>query len=92
MKNMSMMSRPPFRDEVVRTVEIKGYEYVSIGTLAKMYDMSYNKMVEVISRLQLSHEVRVLELGPRVTRVNLAEFRCALMDCVTVSTQLAKGV
>ena len=87
-----MKIRKPTEDDVVRVVEIKGIEYISVGNLAKLYDMSYNKMVEVISGLQLSHEVRVLSLGERLTRVNFADFRRALLDCATMSTQLAKGV
>ena len=87
-----MKIRKPMEDDVVRVVEIKGIEYISIANLAKMYDMSYNKMVEVIAGLQLSHEVRVLSLGERLTRVNFADFRRALMDCAKVTTQLAKSI
>lgn len=85
-----MKTREVRKGDEVRTVELKGCEYVSIGTLAKLYDVSYNKMVELISRLQLTHEVRVLSLGERLTRVNLCEFRRALMDCATVTTQIAE--
>ena len=87
-----MTVRKPRVDEVVRVVEIKGYEYISIGNLAKMYDMSYNKMAEVITALQQTHDVRVLSLGERLTRINFADFRRALLDCATLSTQLTKGV
>ena len=87
-----MKTRRPMADDVVRVIEVKGIEYISVANLAKMYDMSYNKMVEVITGLQMSHEVRVLILGERLTRVNFADFRRALMDCATVSTQLAKGL
>lgn len=85
-----MKTREARETDIVRPVELKGCEYVSIGTLAKLYDVSYNKMVELISRLQLTHEVRVLSLGERLTRVNLCEFRRALMDCATVTTQIAE--
>ena len=77
-------------DELMRVVELKGYEYASIGTLAKNYELSYRGMVELIGRLQETHEVRVLSLGERLTRVNLCEFRRALMDCATVTTQIAE--
>ena len=85
-----MKTREAKDTDVVRPVELKGCEYVSIGTLAKLYDVSYNKMVELISRVQLTHEVRVLIMGERMTRVNLYEFRRALMDCATVTTQIAE--
>ncbi len=75
-------------DELMRVVELKGYEYASIGTLAKNYEVSYKSMVELIGRLQETHEVRVLELGPRATRVNVADFRRALLDCVPVRTSI----
>lgn len=78
------------KGDEVQTVELKGCEYVSIGTLAQLYDVSYNRMVELISRLQLTHEIRVLNLGERLTRVNLCEFRRALMECATVTTQIAE--
>lgn len=87
-----MTIRKPKVDEVVRVVEIRGIEYISIANLAKMYDMSYNKMVEVIASLQQTHEVRVLSLGERLTRVNFADFRRALLDRATLSTQLVKSV
>ena len=85
-----MKTREARETDVVRPVELKGCEYVSIGTLAKLYDVSYKMMVDIISRLQLTHEVRVLILGGRSLRVNLAEFRRALMDCATVTTQIAE--
>lgn len=75
-------------DELMRVVELRGYEYASIGTLAKNYELSYKCMVELIGRLQETHEVRVLELGPRQTRVNVADFRRALLDCVPVRTSI----
>lgn len=35
-----------------------------------------------------TREARVLELGPRQTRVNVADFRRALLDCVPVRTSI----
>ena len=75
-------------DELMRVVELKGYEYVSIRTLARNYEVSYNKMVEIIGWLQETHEVRVLEIGGGVRRVNLADFRRALMERAVVKTTL----
>ena len=86
-----MKTRAPRTDDIVRVVEVKGIEYISIPNLAKLYDVSTNTIRDLIATLQQTHEVRVLSLGERTTRVNFADFRRALLDSVFVSNSITKN-
>lgn len=66
----------------VRVVELKGYEYAKIGTLAKAFDLSKKKMEELLLRLSEHHEIKVLPIGERSTLVNVADFHRALVQTV----------
>lgn len=76
----------------VQLVKLSGVEWSKVGTLAKVFGLSTEVMREKIIQLQQTHEVKVLMWGERAQLVNVADFYRALMDCVPVVTQLAKGV
>lgn len=77
-------------DETVVTVELKGFEYCKLPTLARTLDISANQMREVLADFCESHEIRILELGPRMQLVNVRDFRRALMDRVHVRSGFVK--
>ena len=78
-------------DETVVTVELKGFEYCKLPTLARTLDISVSQFREVLADFCESHEIRILELGPRMQLVNVRDFRRALMDRVTVRNGLLKA-
>lgn len=78
-------------DETVVTVELKGFEYCKLPTLARTLDISANQMREVLADFCTTHEIRVLMLGPRMQLVNVRDFRRALMERVTVRNGLLKA-
>lgn len=86
-----MKTRTPRTDDIVRVVEVKGIEYISIPNLAALYDVSSNTIRDLIVSLQQTHEVRVLILGERSLRVNFADFRRALLDSVCISNSITKN-
>lgn len=71
-------------DETVVTVELRGFEYCKLPTLARTLDISVSQFKEVLADFCESHEIRILELGPRLQLVNVHDFRRALMDRVAV--------
>jgi len=71
--------KPLAADETVVTVELKGFEYCKLPTLAKTFDISANQFLEVLSDLCSTHEIRVLEMG-RMQFVNVSDFRRALLE------------
>ncbi len=78
-------------DETVVTVELKGFEYCKLPTLARTLDISANQMREVLADFCTTHEIRILELGPRMQLVNVRDFRRALMErCQVRSGYLRK--
>ena len=72
----------------VRTIELRGYEYAKVVTLARSFDLSKKSMEELIHRLSLTHEIRVMTLGERCKLVNVADFHRALVDVVPVQNGL----
>lgn len=75
----------------VRVVDLRGFEYARIGTLARNFDLSRRAMEELIARLCLSHEIRVLKVGERSTLVNVADFHRALVAVVPPQNGLASA-
>ena len=55
--------------DVLVLVELKGFEYCKLPTLARTLDISANQMREVIADFCETHEIRILELGPRMPMV-----------------------
>ena len=82
--------KPLAADETVVLVELKGFEYCKLPTLARTLDISANQMREVLADFCTTHEIRILELGPRMQLVNVRDFRRALMDRVHVRSGLLK--
>ena len=82
--------KPLAADETVVTVDLRGFEYCKLPTLARTLDISANQMREVLKDFGETHEIRVLELGPRMQLVNVRDFRRALMDRVHVRSGLLK--
>lgn len=78
-------------DETVVTVDLRGFEYCKLPTLARTLDISVSQFKEVLADFCESHEIRILELGPRMQLVNVRDFRRALMDRVTVRNGLLKA-
>lgn len=66
----------------VAIVELKGHQFAKPGTLAKWLDISVEALHDLIFRLSETHEIRVLELGPRLKLVMVRDFYKALMACV----------
>lgn len=77
-------------DATVVLVELKGFEYCKLPTLARTLDISANQMREVIANFCETHEIRILELGPRMQLVNVRDFRRALVDCVHVRSGFSR--
>ena len=77
-------------DETVVLVELKGFEYCKLPTLAKTLDVSVSQFKELLKRFCESHEIRILELGPRMQLVNVRDFRRALVDCVHVRSGFSR--
>lgn len=75
----------------VRVVELKGYEYARVSTLARSFDMSRRAMEELVQRLSEGHQVRVLTVGERSRLVNVADFHRALVDAVPVRNGLLEN-
>lgn len=73
-------------------VELKGYEYARVETLARLFDVSKRTLAEKLALLCETHEVRVQEWGPRTVLVNVADFYRALFDVHPVRNGLEKGV
>ncbi len=61
-------------------LELKGFEYCKLPTLARKLDISANQMREVIADLCETHEIRILEVGTRMQLVNVHDFRRALEE------------
>ena len=59
--------KPLAADETVVTVDLRGFEYCKLPTL----DISANQMREVLADFCTTHEIRILELGPRMLMVRL---------------------
>lgn len=78
-------------DEAVVLVELKGMEYAKLPTLAKSFDISANQFREVLADLCSTHEIRILELGPRMQLVNLRDFRRALLERCKVRNGIVKS-
>ena len=82
--------KPLAADETVVTVELKGFEYCKLPTLARTLDISANQMRMVLDDFCWTHEIRILELGPRMQLVNVRDFRRALMERCNVRNGLRK--
>ena len=78
--------RPLAADETVVLVELKGFEYCKLPTL----DISVSQFKEVLKGVCETHEIRILELGPRMQLVNVHDFRRALVDRVGVRSGILK--
>lgn len=78
------------KDDVVAVsvVNVKGHHFAKPSTLAKWLDISVDALNELIFRLCQSHTIRVLEVGPRLSLILVADFYKALMDCVPVRNGL----
>ena len=77
-------------DEAVVLVELKGMEYAKLPTLARTLDISANQFRLVLDDFCQTHEIRILELGPRMQLVNVRDFRRALMERCHVRNGLRK--
>ncbi len=84
--------KPLAADETVVTVDLRGFEYCKLPTLARTLDISVSQFKEVLADFCTTHEIRILELGPRMQLVNVRDFRRALMDRVTVRNGLLKAI
>lgn len=82
--------RPLAADETVTLVELSGFEYCKLPTLAKTLDISANEFRKVLDDFCQTHEIRILELGPRMNLVNVRDFRRALLDRCVVRSGLRK--
>ena len=82
--------KPVAADETVVLVDLKGFEYCKLPTLARTLDISANQFRVVLDDFCKTHEIRILELGPRMQLVNVRDFRRALMDRVAVRSGLRK--
>lgn len=82
--------RPLAADETVVLVDLKGFEYCKLPTLARTLDISVSQFKEVLADFCQSHEIRILELGPRMQLVNVRDFRRALVDRVNVRSGILK--
>jgi hypothetical protein len=82
--------KPLAADATVVLVELKGFEYCKLPTLARTLDISANQMRDVLKYLGETHEIRILELGPRMQLVNVHDFRRALVDRVPVRIGFVK--
>ena len=76
----------------VRVVDVKGFEFAKVGTIAKWLDVSADVVRDLLCRLSQAHEIRVLEVSERLNLVNVADFYRALLDCVPVRSGWAKGL
>lgn len=76
----------------VVSVELRGFEYCKLGDLSRMFGVSKRKMAEIIDRLALTHEVKVLDLGQRTLLVNVYDFHKALLECVPARNGVSVGV
>ena len=63
--------KPLAADATVVTVDLRGFEYCKLPTLVRTLDISANQMREVLADLCTTHEIRILELGPRMQLVNV---------------------
>lgn len=61
--------KPLAADETVVTVDLRGFEYCKLPTLARTLDISANQMRKVLADFCTTHEIRILELGPRMPMV-----------------------
>ncbi|MBR5887749.1 MAG: hypothetical protein IKZ07_06015 [Akkermansia sp.] len=82
--------RPLAADETVVLVDLKGFEYCKLTTLARTLDVSVSQMKQLVADFCETHEIRILELGERSQLVNVRDFRRALMDRVNVRCGLRK--
>ena len=78
-------------DEAVVLIELKGMEYAKLPTLAKTFDISANHFRELLADLCTTHEIRVLEMGPRMQLVNVRDFRRALLERCKVRNGIVKS-
>lgn len=74
----------------VRVVDVKGYEFAKVGTIAKWLDVSADVVRDLLLRLGEGHEIRVLQVSERLNLVNVADFYRALLDCVPMRSGWAK--
>lgn len=77
-------------DETVVLVDLRGFEYCKLPTLARTLDISVSQFKEVLADFCTTHEIRILELGPRMQLVNVRDFRRALMERVVVRNGLLR--
>ena len=82
--------RPLAADETVTLVELKGFEYCKLPTLARSLDISAKQFRMVLDDFCQTHEIRILELGPRMQLVNVRDFRRALVVRCHVRNGLRK--
>lgn len=76
----------------VEVWRLTGQEWAALSTLAQQYDVSKSYVAELLARLQRTHEVRVLEIAPRVIRINVLDFRRALLETCSVQPGICKGL
>ena len=74
----------------IRVVDVKGYEFAKVGTIAKWLDVSADVVRNLLLRLSEGHEIRVLPLSERLNLVNVADFYSALLDYVPMRSGWAK--
>lgn len=76
----------------VRVVDVKGYEFAKVGTIARWLDVSADVVRDLLLRLGATHEIRVLPLSERLNLINVSDFYRALLDCVPMRSGWAKGM
>ncbi len=81
----------PVDTEEVVLLRLNGQEWVKPGELAKVYGVEVKKILELVDVIAQSHQMRVRELGPRSTVVNLLDFRRGLVAVAPVRNGYVKG-
>jgi hypothetical protein len=71
-------------------LDVKGFQFAKIGTLASWLDVSTEVVRDLLCRLQASHQIQVVELSERLHVVNVRDFWHALLSCVPTRQGWAK--
>lgn len=66
-------------------MDVQRVRFAKVGTIAGWLNVSADEVRDLLCRLQLTHEIRVLELG-RMQLVNVQDFWRALLACVPMRT------
>ena len=71
-------------------LDVKGFQFAKVGTIAGWLDVSADVVRDLLCRLQLTHEIRVLDISERLQLVNVQDFWRALLACVPMRSGWAK--